>query len=420
MLSFLSYMTPELSTSLQLAPLGLFAALVLFNVLWSDSIFNAVWSLFKWDGLVFVILVSLLMIAPSLASDSAKSTETALMVSACLILARLYMAIVPVEEVLEAFFWSGIVSIGLFTFFTFTSLVQSIETLERFSPFSFHPNLLAFLSAGYFCVMAWKFRTGDWRMKILTGLFGSLCLIIAFFASSRGSLIGILVGCLFVSGMAILGAGENQRGKFLRWGLLAATLLVATVLVAQDRGWTAEAYDFIDQALALSAADRGFDSGFTGRIDKWNATTNLLSDGTWIVGKGIRSSDSMPDDLIDNSYLVLTYELGLVPMILITWRFLRILQRFMKSYFSSIEKKQRLLCLACSLLVVTFLVNNVVARYLFGVGNPYSLLAFFFFAAPTEHLVQSSVLSTDKRSQPQLVVGRPTSNFQRSSPQHNG
>jgi hypothetical protein len=38
--------------------------------------------------------------------------------------------------------------------------------------------------------------------------------------------------------------------------------------------------------------------------------------------------------------------------------------------------------LACGLLVTAFLVDNIVTRYLFAVGNPYSLLALLFFVVP--------------------------------------
>lgn len=125
-LSFMSYITPELSTAVQLAPLALFAALVFFKVIWSGSVFDAVTSLFEPDGLLYVLLISILIIAPSVASDSGKSIETGLVIAICLVLARIYISVVPVQEVLEAYFWSGIVSVGLFTFLSFASLVQSI------------------------------------------------------------------------------------------------------------------------------------------------------------------------------------------------------------------------------------------------------------------------------------------------------
>ena len=414
-LSFLTYLMPELNVSLQLAPLILFAVLVYFRVFWSHQILRAVGSLFELDGLLFVIFLSLLIVGPSIESKFDKSLEFALLISVCLILARLYMAVVPISEILEAFFWSGIVSIGLFTLLTFSSLVQSIRTLERFSPFSFHPNLLGFLAAGYFCAMVWKFMTAARPMKILAGLVGLICLLIVFFTSSRGSILGMVCGCVAVGGMSIARARKEGRIRLRRVALACGVLLLGFLLFHQSFAWTEDLYSFVDKALAITDSYRGVDSGFTGRFDKWHATLNLLSDGTWLTGKGVRSSDSMQDNLIDNSYLVLVYELGLVPLILIMWRFVRILQRVVKSYFCSIDMEQRRLCLACSLLMVAFLVNNIVARYLFGVGNPYSLLAFFFFVAPIERFVPKLAQSTGERKLPKCVVRLPASNLQPSS-----
>jgi hypothetical protein len=65
--------------------------------------------------------------------------------------------------------------------------------------------------------------------------------------------------------------------------------------------------------------------------------------------------------------------------------------------------------------MVTFLVNNIVARYLFGVGNPYSLLAFILFAAPIENVVPSLALSTGERRLPNCIAGGSQSNLQPSS-----
>ncbi len=114
----------------------------------------------------------------------------------------------------------------------------------------------------------------------------------------------------------------------------------------------------------------------------------VFSDGTWLLGRGLRFTDTM-EPLIDDSYLVLLYELGLIPTVLITLRFIMILRAFVTTYFNAVEPGWKRLSFTCSLLLLVFLVNNVVARYLFGVGNPYSLLAFLLYAAPTELLVYS-------------------------------
>jgi hypothetical protein len=405
-LSFMSYMTPDLSTSVQLAPLGLFAALVFFRVIWSKSILNGVSSLFEVDGLLYVLFISMLIVAPSVASDSGKSIVTAILIAICLVLARIYMVVVPVHEVLEAFFWSGIVSIGLFTLFSFASLAQSIQTLQRFSAFNFHPNLLAFLLAGYFCVMVWKFITGDWRMKVLTGVFGSLCLVITFFASSRGSIVGILAGCLFATGIAVVRARREGRKDFVRFGLFAAAALLGLFLYIQDLEWTQNTYAFVDRVLQLTQEHRGIDSGFSGRFDKWNATLNLMSGGGWFLGKGVRSSDAMSDELIDNSYLVILYEVGLIPLLLITWRYLGVSRRSLSGYLQSTDKEQRYVCLTCGLLMAVFLVNNVVARFLFSVGNPYSLLALLFFATPASRMQVSSSPTARERKPSAIFTNR--------------
>src|SRR5215469_14273107 len=261
-LSFLGFMGQELTLALQLLPLILFAILVLFKVLYSDSLLKAVGSLFDLDGLVFLIFLSLFIIGPSLASNYEKSLGFSLFLCMCLFLARLYTAVVPVQEILEAFFWSGLVSIAVFLPLSFAGLLQSIGALERFSPFSFQPNLLGFLLAGYFCVMVWKFLTGGWAMKIITGLVGFIDLAITFFASSRSALVAIVAGCCFIVGMEFLHAPPQERKRYVRFGLLTAAALVlgiGALLWNSDRAYNA--FNFFDRVLELTNEYREVGSG---------------------------------------------------------------------------------------------------------------------------------------------------------------
>jgi hypothetical protein len=109
--------------------------LVVVRVLFSASILHAFGSLLEIDGLLFVLSLSVLLIAPSMASAYDQSLQYALLISGCLILARLYTAVVPIREVLEAFFWSGIVSVALFLPLSFATLMQSIQTLDESAGF---------------------------------------------------------------------------------------------------------------------------------------------------------------------------------------------------------------------------------------------------------------------------------------------
>ena len=86
--------------------------------------------------------------------------------------------------------------------------------------------------------------------------------------------------------------------------------------------------------------------------------------------------------LIDNSYVVALYEVGLFPLALICIRFVKVAWQFATRYLVSGHSEESI-NLVCVLLLTVFLLNNFVARYLFGIGNPYSLLAILLFAAPS-------------------------------------
>jgi O-antigen ligase len=391
-LSFLTYMLPELSTSVQLAPLALFASLVFFKVIWSHSVIGSVSSLFEADGLLFVLFVSILILAPSFASRSDNSLGASFAIVICIVLGRIYMAIVPVLELLDAFFLAGVITVGLFLPLAFASLQQSIETLARFSPFSFHPNLLAFVLAGYFCAMVWKFLTSGLWMRILSALIGLICLLIIFLASSRGSILGIVCGCLVAAVMSIIRAKKEGRIRLRGIALVATLFVLGFVALLQSSAWFDDVYSYTDQALAITDSDRGIDSGFTGRFATWDSSLRSLADGSWVFGHGIRASDTL-GQFIDNSYLVLLYEAGIIPLVLITWRFLFISERFVRGYFQSLEPRQQLLYLSLVMMVVAFMVNNIVARYLLSVGNAYSLVMLLLFVTPSFRLVPSAPLS---------------------------
>jgi hypothetical protein len=385
-LSFLSYMTEDLSFSLQLVPLILFAILVFFKVICSKPLVETVGSVFERDGLIYILLVSILMISPSVASGIDRSLETALVISVCALLARIYMTAVSIQEVFEAFFWSGVVSVVLIISLGFGALMQSLATLARFSLFSFHPNLLAFVLAGYFCATAWKFWIGNWYMKILTAVIGLIDLVVIFFASSRGSIAGILAGVACVIAIAIIGAEERTRRRLMRIAAAGLVLLFLLFLSIQSRAWVQETYTFVDAVLQLTQDQRGIDSGFSGRFDKWDRTLRVLSDGSWLFGHGVRSSDLMEDNFIDNSYLVMLYEVGVVTISIVTWRYVSILRRLLRNYFKTRDRMERCFFLGATLLIIVFLANNIVARFLFSVGNPYSLVALLFFVTPTRLL----------------------------------
>lgn len=380
-LSFLSYMTPNLNFTVQLVPLMLFAILVFFRVGFSDFVLVALESLFDVEGLILVLGLPIVTLGQSIESNYNISLPYWGVISSCLLIARLYTALTPLREVFEAFFWSAVVSLGIFLPVSYWALQESISTFVRFAPYNFHPNLLAWIMAGYFCSMVWKLMTGTWFIKIIA-IFGiAVCMAIMFFASSRGVIVAVISGCLVIGGMGLVRALREGRNYFLWIGLTAAVLL-GTFIYIQNQRSIQESYAFVDQVLSLSTKDRGIDSGFTGRFDKWSSVMRDLSDGTFLIGRGVRASDAM-DTMIDNSYIVILYDLGLIPLLVIVYRFLFILYESFRGYFVAVTHGQRHFRLLCMLITVVFLVSNFTERSLFAVGNPFSLLGFFMLVAPT-------------------------------------
>lgn len=384
-LSFATYMAPNLTVSLQLAPLALFAALVFFKVLGSDSLLIALAGVFETDGLLYLIFLSALMLESSFGSKLNESFQFALLLSGCLLLARVYMTVVSIREVLEAFYWSAILSILIFLPLSFEALIQSIATFSRLIFLNFHPNLLALQLAGYLSVMIWKFMKGGWFTRTLSGLAGFVCIVGILLASSRGAIVGVAAGFVFVFGTVIASSAKHLRKKTINISLLVVTLLIPLVVLASSMDSTRDAYAVLDQVLSLSTPDRGLDSGMSGRVDMWHEALRVFSDGTWLFGHGVRSSDAAYTyPMIDNSYLVILYDMGAVSLILIAWRFVTILIRIARNAFCAVDKDARNLYIACGMFIVVLLVTSIVERSLFAVGNPFSLLAFLFFIAPAK------------------------------------
>jgi len=405
-LSFLTYFAPELSITLQAAPLALFALLVLFKAVSSDSLLTVLAGFFETDSLLYVIFLSALMFLASFQSPFDKAVQFSFLLSISLIFARIYMTMVPIHEVLEAFYWSAILSILIFLPLSLATIIHSILTFERFSPFNFHPNLLALLFAGYLCVMIWKCMKRSWPSRILSGSLGLVCVGGIFLASSRGAIVGIAAAGVFGAALTIFGASKQRRKKLLGAVLVTGILLLALLMSVQNLESTQNFYTALDQVLALSSPDRGLDSGMTGRVDVWQAALRVFNNGTWLLGHGLRSSDAaFISPSIDNSYLVILYDMGLLPLMLITWRFTTILSRVVRKYFRADHESSRHLYLTCSMFLVVLLVTAIVERSLFAVGNPFSLLAFLFFATPTS-IFECERVHLDSDKSANLILNR--------------
>jgi len=369
-LSFATYFTEEMHLAIQLVPVIVLAAFVVLQLL-----FPRRWpkraALFSGEGSLVLWLIPILTCVASLESKSEKSPQYWALMAGVLLLGRLLASRISLREMVDGFFWSGLLCMVLLLVLGGSALRQSIDTLARFSDFGFHPNTLGFIFAGYFAVSTWKIMAGRWFERTGAGFLGITCLLIIFFASSRGSLVAI--------GASLLGVSLLWCLRRRNWKMLIAVSLLTPMLVWGFMKTTGfgDAADYTDKVLQLSQGDRGVDSGLTGRLPHWQDTWSRLARGSWFYGNGVRASDGLPF-AVDNGFLVVLYDLGIVPFLLIIGRFATLLWRFCCRYFA----RGASLDLAVVLILSIFLVNNIVDRYLFGVGNPFSLMVFIMLVAP--------------------------------------
>jgi len=151
--------------------------------------------------------------------------------------------------------------------------LTSIE--KRFATDGMHPNLLGFCCAGFSCVTLCTFfiSRNKWRGLLL--IPSVISLVTIYLASSRGSIVGIIVGALSVSLVIIYRLlRAAMSGNFIAGvKLLALTLLVlvctGTYVVAAERIFDSALLDAIAERLALFNEYRGLQSGLTGRIATW-------------------------------------------------------------------------------------------------------------------------------------------------------
>jgi O-antigen ligase len=264
--------------------------------------------------------------------------------------------------------------------------LSEIATIEkRFATEGMHPNLLGFCCAGFACsAMAGLYLLrGFWRWLSLLALAMSLASV--YLASSRGSMVGILTGvcCAALLVLVRLGraatAGDfRSQRTLLQLGLFC--FAAATVMIfAYDDFMRTDVADAVLDRLAIHNEYRGLETGLTGRWDTWRWVYSQYTTTDFWLGVGPRKSSVLAGD-IDNGYIVLLLENGLVAGTAVLIRLLYVTGSFIGAALKTRDKQEFVWALFLSLICVTYLTNNFVARYLLGIGNPFCLFGVAIFA----------------------------------------
>ena len=295
--------------------------------------------------------------------------------------ARLIVQEIGVPNVMRAYSQAGIVTVfvillsGRHSLFTVASGRFSAGTRA-------HPNLIAFILAGYFPLVVWRAMEEQvrWKKWALTGM-SMACFGLIFITGSRGSLTAVLVAAaaLLTRGLAS-GWMKKLRIRHLHIILVLFVIpLVVFFMLQHNR--IGRVGSFLNDFLSLSTSQRGLKSGLSGRTGIWNVAFRLLRvHDRWLFGFGYRAGDRMVGT-IDNGYIQLLFESGLIAGLLIFGSMLRVF--YLLWHASRLRENNawtRYYMMMWCLMIVYFL-NNISARYLFSFGSPFSLCVLCLMAA---------------------------------------
>ncbi|WP_191300847.1 hypothetical protein [Deinococcus indicus] len=355
--------------------------------LWSPAGVAALRAALMPENAVLLVVVTALAVLVSVTGlEPAGSLLQAGLLTMVLWSAFIIVRVAGLPAVLRAFGWAGVICTGI-TLAYFASqpalVIGALQGVRPPMPLGFHPNTLGFLLVGFALGQPWFERQTRWRFAISVGTALSAFALINI-VSSRASLAGLLGGALV---LAALRSGASARAILRPWVIIAAGLLgtlgwtLATAEATQERAASiaAAAVDL----LQLNNEGRGVGTGLSGRGQIWESLGAELGHGAWVAGVGYRvTADSIA---IDNSYLVLAYEMGIVPTVLIVGKFLLLLALAAIAYARAPASARGLYGVIVAL-IVAHLINNYAARYLIAVGNPFSLMMLFILVMPASAL----------------------------------
>jgi len=289
---------------------------------------------------------------------------------------RFILGTIRFKGLLESYHRASMVSLALAVGAGLEMIVAAAHG-GRLQLLSFHPNLIAFTLVSFVVVQVWGWRAGG-RLRWLSLLCACASAALLVLTNSRGSLAALLAaGVICVSLLApraIRGRRLVTCGRILLCCVVGLVLTASVPLVHDKVGYW---YYSASESLELNSPGRGLHSGLSGRFGEWTRTIDLLGDGSWMEGHGFRTSGDEVGT-IDNGYLVLLYECGILTAAIVLARYALALWYSWRNAIRTAQESRALLLLALCCILFAFLINNILDRYLFGCGNPFSLLGIFF------------------------------------------
>ena len=304
--------------------------------------------------------------------------------------ARLVVLEIGVPNVIRAYSQAGIATASV-------CLISGRQTLlagsGRFNGGTrAHPNLISFILAGFVPVIIWRAmeEKAGWRKKALIGL-SIVAFGMVFITGSRGSLSAVLIagGAMLLRG-AMGGWLRAIRVRHLHIIVFLILIpLAASYLLKNNR--IGHVGSFLVDFLSLNTSGRGLKSGLSGRTGIWQIAFHILrANDRWLFGFGYRAGDRLVGT-IDNGYVQLLFESGLIAGGMILGSMLRVFFLLWKASHPRENNAWTRYYAVLWCLMIVYFMNNISTRYLFSFGSPFSLCVLFLMAASPRELVGGGI-----------------------------
>ncbi len=331
--------------------------------------------------------------AISYISSNQYSTLYGLTFIAVVLSARLVVQEIGLPNVLRSFSQAGFLTVG----FILLSGGRSLRDLDAGTRFTggtdAHPNLLAFVLGGFESMLIWRaleYKV-QWKRWVAGGL-AAVNLLFIYYSGSRGTLGAVVLAAVILGARRAFNGSWLSRIRLQRWHLVlvpVAFALLAAFLAQQGR--LAHLALAVDKQLALNSSQRGLNSGLSGRTGIWHIAFLLLGEhNRWLFGFGYRSGDRLVGT-IDNGYVQLLFDSGLLAGSLILGEMLRafvLLWRASRPIRNTAWTRYYTMLTAA---MIIYFLNNISARYLFSFGSSFSILIIFLMTASRRQLVGAPV-----------------------------
>ena len=378
-IAFVPYMTKVTDSTLLVAPLALICvSFIITPIIMARKIAYILKSL-RRSRILFLVFV--LPAAPTLIAvlnGQLSSMLYAILMSVVLAAMQVILVIVSLDGLVVALSLAALVCVPAFIFTSLPGLSEALRSGGRFIPSAAQPNAVAFIFVGFAIACIWQLLRAETQtiVRLMYLVVVIMASSVIFMASSRASMLALGLALLVpfsIYELKLLSAGRAQKYIFV----ILSIAVVGFVIIFMTLRWETltRLSGYMMHILAINSRHRGLSSGLSGRLVRWDKTLLAIFSGlTWLVGAGYRTSGSELGFSVDNGYLTLWYESGLLGMFFIVgqmiWLAITSASAIRRGPIRNNLSRFMLLGF-----VVALLINNIFDRYLFGLGNPFSLFA---------------------------------------------